>query len=55
MVDEPRLLESTRMEFFSDGVIAIAATLLVVEISVPLVGEDELLAALRHDWPSYAA
>ncbi len=43
-----------RLEAFSDGVLAIAATLLVLELHVPDVGQD-LGTALLAQWPSYAA
>ena len=50
---------SSRLEAFSDGVFAIAITLLVLEIKVPEVGEHAspaaLWAALLHLWPSYLA
>jgi len=42
------------MEAFSDGVFAIAVTLLILEIAVPHAGQGESLARLlRHQWPSY--
>jgi uncharacterized membrane protein len=44
-----------RMEAFSDGVIAIAITLLVLDIKVPESGEGELGHALAQQWPNYAA
>jgi uncharacterized membrane protein len=48
-----------RIEAFSDGVFAIAVTLLVLELKVPQLGEDvasaELWSALLRQWPSYAA
>jgi uncharacterized membrane protein len=44
-----------RMEAFSDGVFAIAITLLVLEISVPAGSGDDLLGALVDQWPSYLA
>ena len=45
---------STRVEAFSDGVFAIAITLLILEIRVPH-GDHDLWAGLRALWPSYIA
>jgi uncharacterized membrane protein len=49
--------ETTRVEAFSDGVFAVAITLLVLEIRVPAPDATQhgrtLLSALRGLWPSY--
>jgi uncharacterized membrane protein len=46
--------DTQRLEAFSDGVFAIAITLLVLEIGVPhLEGGEGLGSALRGLWPSY--
>lgn len=51
--------QTGRLEAFSDGVFAIAVTLLVLELRAPLPGTlhegESLLRALAHDWPSYLA
>jgi len=44
-----------RLEIFSDGVIAIAITLLVLDIKVPDAQPGELLNALGVQWPAYVA
>jgi uncharacterized membrane protein len=46
---------STRLEAFSDGVFAIAATLLVLEISIPESGFEDLWQSIRDQWPSFLA
>ena len=48
-----------RVEMFSDGVFAIAITLLIIEIKVPSIdsihSSKDLVNALVHLWPSYFA
>ena len=44
-----------RVEAFSDGVFAVAATLLIFNITIDKAGPGGLLAALLAAWPKYAA
>jgi uncharacterized membrane protein len=50
-----QLSGTARVEAFSDGVMAIAITLLILEIRVPEHEPGHLLEALGHIWPSYVA
>jgi uncharacterized membrane protein len=48
------VVSTSRLEAFSDGVFAIAMTLLVIEIRSPAQGDGESLAhALFQQWPHY--
>jgi uncharacterized membrane protein len=46
---------TSRLEAFSDGVFAIAITLLVLDIKVNSADFDHLGRALAHEWPAYLA
>ena len=48
-------IPKNRLEAFSDGVLAIAITLLILEIKVPESEHGRLWHDLGHLWPSYAA
>ena len=49
-------MSTNRLESFSDGVIAVAVTLLVLNIEVPSPGSGHSLGhELAHQWPTYAA
>ena len=47
-------MSTSRTEAFSDGIFAIAVTLLVLELNVPQVEPGGLADALLESWPSYA-
>lgn len=47
--------ETARVEAFSDGVFAIAITLLILDVHVPPVSSPNLSGALARQWPTYAA
>jgi len=47
--------ETGRVEAFSDGVFAIAITLLILEIKIPKPSDGALANQLLRQWPSYFA
>ena len=42
-----------RMEALSDGVFAIAVTLIVLELAIPSSARKHVLHSILHHWPSY--
>lgn len=48
-------MTTRRLEAFSDGVFAVAITLLIFNVQTPSVGADKLWQAMLDAWPSYAS
>ena len=48
-------MKTGRLEAFSDGVIAVAITLLVLDLRVPDVSSPDLASSLAHEWPNFVA
>ena len=48
-------LPVNRLDGFSDAVLAIAITILVLELRLPVHGDQHLVRAILHEWPSYLA
>jgi uncharacterized membrane protein len=48
-------MDKGRLEAFSDGVFAVAITLLVFGLAVAHVGRGHLAGALGHEWPRAVA
>ena len=48
-------MSKARLEAFSDGVIAVAITLLALDLTVPEPGHVALLTQLSDHWPQFAA
>lgn len=56
MVSAPTVFSKSRIEAFSDGVIAVAITLLVLDLRVPPPGDPgTLVQGLLELWPNYVA
>ncbi|HEX8100738.1 MAG TPA: TMEM175 family protein [Actinomycetota bacterium] len=54
-VGAPTTDDTGRLEAFADGVMAIAITLLILDVAVPRVAGRSLARALAREWPSYVA
>lgn len=48
-------MTTARLETFADGVFAIAATLLIIDVGLPAQLDDSLAAELLDIWPQYLA
>jgi uncharacterized membrane protein len=48
-------MDRGRLEAFSDGVFAVAITLLALDLAVPGHGHGTLLHQLGHQWPAFAS
>jgi uncharacterized membrane protein len=55
VANESDLAETNRIEAFSDGIFAIAITLLVLELHVPDAADGQLWHALASEWPQFGA